>query len=116
MTPANWRPRGWPDRCVLNTSDCVVCWSCLSTNNAVAGLALVLLMMIARHPSAISFRKLRGKSFITGPGNYTAYLGSHSEVMGREREREREPAQAWGSAFIGVKGGGLRFRGFTLYW
>ena len=44
---------------------------------------------------------------------HSIYLGPHSEVVGREGEHT---AQAWGSAFTGVGGGGLGFRGLTLYW
>ena len=32
------------------------------------------------------------------------------------REKERERACAWGSAFTGVKGEGLGFLGLILYW
>ena len=34
---------------------------CLSVTSVVAGAALVVLIMIARHPSAITIRKLWGK-------------------------------------------------------
>jgi len=42
--------------------------------------------MIARHLSAIIIRKLwkRKKRFITRSGNYTTYLGPHSEVAKEE--------------------------------
>lgn len=32
----------------------------------------------------------------------------------REREKERAHVWAWGSASIGVEGGGLGFHGFTI--
>lgn len=46
---------------------------------------------------------------LTGPENYVAHLGSHSEAVGRQR------AQAWGSAFIGVQAEDLGFHGLTLH-
>ena len=53
----------------------------------MAGLTLVVLV-IARHSSAVSIRKLwKNKSlWLKGPGNYTAHPGLHSEVVGKERE------------------------------
>lgn len=48
------------------------------------------------------------KRFITRAGNYTTYLGPHSEVADRKL--------TWGSAFIGIGiGGGLGFQGFTMF-
>ena len=58
----------------------------LSICNVVVGPALVVLIMIARRPSAITIRKLlKSKGLLrTGPGNYTAHLGPHSKLAGRE--------------------------------
>ena len=80
----------------------------LSITSVVAGPALAVLTTIARCLSAITIRKLcKNKVLLfTGPGNCTAHLGPHCKVMGRERERES--AWAWGSAFIAVGGGGVR--------
>jgi len=67
--------------------------------------------MIARHLSAIIIRKLwkRKKRFITRSGNYTTYLGPHSEVANRRD-------LTWGSAFIGIGiGGDLGFCGLTIF-
>lgn len=78
----------------------------------MAELALVILIMIARPPSAIIIRELcKNKDlFLTGPGNYIAHLGPHSEVVGKDCARARA------AAFIGVEGGGLGFHRLTLYW
>lgn len=69
----------------------------------MAGPALVVLIMIARRPSAVTIRGL-GKdsgSLLTGPENHNAHLGrSWRSQLGREG------AQAWGAAFIEVEGGG----------
>lgn len=48
--------------------------------------ALVLLIMIARCPSAITIRKLRTNKglLLGGPGNYKAHLRLHLKVTGRE--------------------------------
>lgn len=57
----------------------------------VAGLALVILM-IARCPSATTIRKLREKQegfLFISLGNYVALLWSHSKV-GQEWSGERE--------------------------
>ena len=67
-------------------------------------MGLWVLIMIAMHPSAITIignikKKNNNSLLLTGPGNYTSYLGPHREVTGRER------VQAWGSAFTGVEGG-----------
>ena len=58
---------------------------------------------------------------LTSPEGCTTRLGPHSEVTGGEEEGERREVrnieQNWGSAFIGVKGEGLGFCEFTLfYW
>lgn len=46
-----------------------------------------------------------------------AHLGPKSEVMGGERDREKERScTGWGSPFTGVKDGGLGFLGLTLNW
>lgn len=60
-------------------------------------------------PSAITIMKLRKTKGLLRirPINYTTHLGPHSKVIGRERERDS--AWAWGSAFTGVKGGSLGF-------
>ena len=47
---------------------------------------------------------------LRGPGGYTAYLGPHSDIMGREI------MQTWSFAFIGVEGEVPRIFGFTVYW
>lgn len=56
-----------------------------------ANLALVMLIMIARHTSAVTImelRKIQGL-LLTNPGGYVAYPGPQKEVMRRDRERER---------------------------
>ena len=58
----------------------------------MVGPTLVVLIMIARHLSAITMRMLL---LLTGCGNYKAHLGPHSEIKGErqrqeERHRERE--------------------------
>ena len=62
----------------------------LSTANVGTGLALGLLIMIARSPLAISIRELWGKKykrFITvGLGKYLEWLGPHTEIKVRETE------------------------------
>ena len=82
----------------------------LSITNVVAGLDFEVLIMIARHLSAIIIMKLeKKKCFITRSRNYTTYLGPHSEVADRRK-------LTWGSAFIGIGiGGGLGFCGLTLF-
>ena len=63
---------------------------CLSITNVVAGAALVVLIMIARHPSAITIRKLWKKKkglLLTGRGNYMTHLGPHSKVASRKKAR-----------------------------
>ena len=54
----------------------------------------MVLIMIARHPSAITIMKVWKKKkkdlLLTGPGNYKAHLGPHSKVSGgKKRERGR---------------------------
>lgn len=74
-------------------------WSDLHTDispfqiSVMTGLTLVVLIMIARHPSATTIRKLwKNKGlFHIGPGNYTAHLGPHGgRWRGMEREKQRE--------------------------
>lgn len=66
----------------------------------MAGLALVILIMVATHPQAITIRKLKKTKGLltTGPGNYMA-----SWV----RRVESGDTQARSSAFIEVQSGGL---------
>lgn len=73
----------------------------LSITSARVGLALVVLFMIVRCPSEIPIRRLWKNIgvLLTGPVNYTAHMGPHSEVTGRETEGEC--TWAWGSAFTG---------------
>ena len=60
------------------------------------GTGPVVLIMIATHLSAVTVRKFFFFFFfnegllLTGPGNYIAYLGSHSEFKGRKKKRESE--------------------------
>lgn len=95
---------------------CLLCDNLsLSIISVVTGPALLLLIMIARRPLAITVRKL-GKdtgSLLTRPGNYRARLAVGHMVRSQV---ERETAQAWGAALLGVEGGSLRFQGLTLYW
>lgn len=84
----------------------------------VAGPALVVIIMIARHPSAITTRKL-GKDtglLLTRPTRYTAHLGPYSRAREGEREggRDGECANTWGSAFNGLRVGGLGFHRLTI--
>ena len=85
----------------------------ISITDVVVGPVLVVLILIARCPSAEIVRKLeKNKSLLfTGSGNYTVHLGPHSEAV----DREREYTWAWGSAFIGVKVGGLGCGGGSLF-
>lgn len=79
----------------------------LSVNSPVALPALVVLIMTARHPSATTIQKLKNKGLLhAGLANYTAHLGPHREVMGRESE-----SRPRGAAFIGVKGGAQGYVG-----
>ena len=91
----------------------------LSIPSVVARPALVVLMMIARYPSAITIRNLCGKKKVYYFRTRKLYntQGPRSEVSGREGEPKcgRVGSQAWGSAFIGVKGAGLGFYELTLY-
>ena len=70
---------------------------------------LLLLQDAAQQQLSGSFEKKKGL-LLTRPGNYTVHLGPHSVVMGRERE-----CLALGSAFIGVRDGGLGFLRLTLF-
>ena len=81
----------------------------LSISNIVVGLALDVLIMMVKSPSAITIRKLwKNEGFLlTRPGNYTIHLGTHSK---------KESVWTRGSAFIGLKDRGLGFCGLTLYW
>ena len=65
-------------------------------------------------PSAITIRKLWwGEGLLlTGPGKGKAHVGLHSKA----EDREKQSTWAWGSAFIGIEGGGLWFCGLVLYW
>ena len=45
-------------------------------------------------------RKKKGLS-LTGPGNYMAHLGPHSEAVQRKRERENRRWGFEGSFFVG---------------
>ena len=86
----------------LNTSVPLYC-ACLSLSitNVVAGPVLVVLIMIARCPSAITIRELwKNKCvLLTEPGNSTAYLGPRGSG-GWERERVLGPEVL---LFMGVK-------------
>lgn len=88
----------------------------LSITSAVVGLALVIIVTMARYPSILIIRKLwKNKGLLlTWPGNYTQYIWSHTVRLQGERERVR--AWAWSSTFIKVEGGSLGFRVLTLYW
>ena len=98
--------------------ECLFCAGLsLSITTAVAGLALVVPVRIARHPSAITIRKLWENKglLLTGPGRYTAHLGPHSKVV----DKESSGARAWGTLpLLGSRPGGkgLEFRGLSLYW
>lgn len=66
-------------------------------------------------PLAITIRKLGRKKkglLPTGPGNYTAHLGPHSKVTGREICE----STARDLAFIGVEDEALGFLWLTFYW
>ena len=58
-----------------------------------------------------ALKKNKGLS-LARPGNYIEHLGPHGEVATRKREN----AGVWGSAFFGVKGGGLGFSGLLFIW
>ena len=67
---------------------CLDCTTCVSAfgANVVARLALVVLIVITRH---INHRQGTWKAqglLPKSPGGYTACLGLHSKVPGRERE------------------------------
>lgn len=78
----------------------------LSVACVVAGPALVVIVMIARHPSAITIRKLWKVTILlcTRPGYHRARLGPHSKVL----EGERVSTWAWGRAFIEEEDGDLQ--------
>ena len=63
----------------------------LSITSIVAGPALMVLIMIARHLSAITVRKLLKNEgiLLTRPGITLAHLGPHKRSQG-EREKERK--------------------------
>ena len=67
----------------------------------VAGPDLVVLIMIARHPSAITIRKLKKKVYCLQVLEITWHTWGHTARLQVERER----AGTWGSAFIGVPRG-----------
>ena len=69
------------------------------------------LIMIAKCPSVIIIRKLNKGLLFIRYRNYMTHLEPYSKVKGKERD-----PGIWGSAFIGVKGRGLGFHGFTPYW
>ena len=56
----------------------------LSITSAVVGLALVIIVTMARYPSILIIRKLwKNKGLLLiRPRNYIAYLGPHKEVSG----------------------------------
>lgn len=65
----------------------VLYWSQPINNQCVSGPAVVILVMISRHTSAITIRKHLKKVYLllTGPGNYTTHLGPDNEATGREQ-------------------------------
>lgn len=84
----------------------------LSTS-VVAGLPLVVLILIGRHPQQKppgNFGVKKSLLFI-GPVKHKVHW-PNSEVAGREREN----TWAWGSPLFGVEVLGLGFCGLTFYW
>lgn len=50
----------------------------------MTGQTLVVLIVIARRPSAITIRNIEEKKFLTGPRRYSAHQWRHGEVEDRE--------------------------------
>ena len=83
-------------------------------SNIVVGPGLVVLIMIARHPSAITIRKLWKNKGLLQNLEITRHSWGH--IVRLKVERESVGTQASSSAFIGVEGGPLGFlHGPTLY-
>lgn len=85
----------------------------LSIASVVAGLALEVLTVTARHPQPQPPRTL-GKNglLLTSPGDYQAHLGGHTA----QSWVKREGVPAWSLALVGAEDEGLRLLGLTLYW
>ena len=98
----------------------IVCRSQPINNQRVAEQALVVLIMIARHPEQEPSGNFeRDKVYYLQDLEITQYTARSVQQGGGEREREkgeREREQACDFAFIGVQGGGLGFHRFTFYW
>lgn len=75
-------------------------------------LVALILQDALQQQSSGNFEKNKGVLF-TSHGNYTAQLGPEGRSTGRERERE--PATGWDSAFLGSRVGPRVLRAHSLW-